>query len=188
LCGQCIYGRTFELDKGDKMQSSEALHWIFARRSIRKFTGQPVEEEKIQAILEAAMAAPSAHNAKPWHFIVVRDREKLKTLAEKHPYAKMCHKAGAAIVVCADSKTAPGYWVLDCAAATQNMLLAGTALGLGTVWIGMHPREERKRMFRPLFGIPEDMEICSIVALGYPAERKEPRTQYDPSRVHREQW
>lgn len=162
------------------------LKWIFARRSIRRYHPYPIEDEKIDLIMQAAMAAPSANNSKPWHFIVIKDRKILDDLAKIHPYAKMCYKATLAIVVCANPSISPKYWVQDCSASTQNILLAGTTLGLGTVWLGVHPRLERKENLNSLFNIPDTIEILSIVALGYPAEIKPPRTQFDPKRVHYE--
>lgn len=164
------------------------LQWIFARRSIRKFHANPIEDEKIDLILQAAMAAPSASNNKPWHFITVRDRQTLNRIADFHPYGKMCYEAALAIVVCADPSISERCWVQDCSAATENILLAGTSLGLGTVWLGVHPRAERKEELKRLFGILGNIEILSIVALGYPAEKKAPRTQYDETRVHHEVW
>ena len=168
--------------------SQQALNWIFARRSIRRFHSNPVENEKVRMILEAAMAAPSANNSKPWHFIVVTERETLNRIAEVHPYAKMCYEATLAIAVCGDPAISELYWPQDCSAATQNILLAGTALGLGTVWLGVHPRDERKQPLKQVLGVPDDKEILSLVALGYPAEKKQPRTQFDPRRVHYEEW
>jgi len=164
------------------------LEWIFARRSIRKFHSNPVDDEKIDLMLQAAMAAPSANNAKPWHFIVVKDRQTLNRLADIHPYAKMCYEATMAIVVCADPAISNNYWPQDCSAATQNILLAGTSLGLGTVWLGVHPRMERKEPIKKLFRVPDELEVLSIVAAGYPAEKKQSRTQFDSGLVHYEAW
>jgi nitroreductase len=170
------------------VMTHQALDWIFGRRSIRRFHSNPVEEEKVRRILEAAMAAPSANNAQPWHFIVVTERETLNRIAEVHPYAKMCYEATLVIAVCGDPVISPHYWPQDCSAATQNILLAGTALGLGTVWLGVHPRDERKQPLKQLLGAPDDKEILSLVALGYPAEKKQSRTQFDPGRVHYKDW
>ncbi len=164
------------------------LDWIFARRSIRKFHSSPVEDEKINLMLQAAMAAPSASNIRPWHFIVVKDRQALDRLAAVHPYAKMCYEATLAIVVCADPTISKHYWPQDCSAATENILLASTSLGLGTVWLGVHPRVERKEPVKQLFKVPDEMEVLSVVAIGYPAEKREPRTQFDAGRVHYEAW
>jgi len=134
------------------------------------------------------MAAPSANNSKPWHFMIVQNRQVLNDLAKIHPFAKMCYEATLAIVVCANPSLSPKYWVQDCSASTENILLAGTSLGLGTVWLGVHPRMERKEKLKRLFNIPENIEIMSIVALGYPAAKKPSRTQFDPRRVHQERW
>ncbi|MFH1851872.1 MAG: nitroreductase family protein [Candidatus Neomarinimicrobiota bacterium] len=166
----------------------EAIQWLLNRRSIRSFHSDPVADETIELILQAAMAAPSANNKKPWHFLTITDRAVLNRIAEVHPFAKMCREAPLVIVVCAEPDQSPNYWEQDCAAATENILLAGTSLGLGTVWLGVHPRLERKRDLQRLFDLPATIEILSMVAIGRPAEVKEPRTQYDPARVHRENW
>ena len=123
--------------------TKELIQTIFARRSIRKYTAEPVREEDVRTLLEAAMAAPSSSNRKPWHFVVVDDRETLDALAEVHPYGKMLFEATLCIAVCGDPTITERVWVQDCSAATENLLLAVTALGLGAVWLGVHPREER---------------------------------------------
>ena len=167
----------------------ERLMFLFKRRSIRAFhRDKPVEEKDIKALLEAGMAAPSARNLKPWHFIVVTDREMLDKLSVAHPYAEMLREATLCIVVCADPEISERYWVQDCSAATENILIAAANIGLGAVWLGCHPREERKKAIKPLLGIPENIELLSLIAIGHPAEEKEPRTQYDETRVHRERW
>ena len=161
---------------------------ILARRSIRRYTGDPVESEDIRKLLEAGMAAPSSRDRKPWHFVVVTGREILNKLAEAHPYGRMLAEAGAAIAVCGDTGTSPDYWVQDCSASTENILIAAAALGLGAVWLGCHPRDERVDAIREVLGIPEDMGVLSLISIGKPAEHKDPRTQYDEKRVHRESW
>ena len=161
---------------------------IFARRSIRKYTDQPVTAEDINKLLEAAMAAPSSSDRKPWHFVVVQDKNKLKKLAEAHPYGKMLKGAAAAIAVCGDTKISPDYWIQDCSASTENILIAAAALGLGAVWLGCHPRKERVEAIKEILHIPEHIGVLSLISLGYPGEKKEPRTQYDKSRVHDEKW
>ncbi len=163
------------------------LHIIFSRRSIRAYTDQPVSEADIQSLLEAGMAAPSASNRQPWHFVVVTDRKLLQELAESHPFGKMLAHAAVAIAVCGD----PGisdWWVQDCSAATENILIAAAALGLGGVWLGCHGRPEREQAIRDVLGIPSHIGVLSVLSIGHPAERKEPRTQYNPSRVHRDRW
>ncbi|MBC7252041.1 MAG: nitroreductase family protein [Anaerolineae bacterium] len=161
---------------------------IFARRSIRRYTDQPVSEAEIKTLLEAAMAAPSASDRRPWHFIVVRQRATLDALAQSHPYAKMLFEAPLCIVPCADPAISEAWWVQDCSAATENILLAATALGLGSVWIGVYPRAERMNAVREVLGIPESIVPLCLIPIGHPAERKQPRTRYDASRIHREQW
>jgi nitroreductase len=164
------------------------LEPIFARRSIRQYTAEPVKPEEIQALLEAGMAAPSASNRRPWHMVTVTKRETLVALAQAHPYGKMTAQAAVVIAVCGDPSISPRYWVQDCAAATENILVAATALGLGSVWLGCHPNEDRERPIRRVLGIPEGIGVLSLISIGRPAEKKPPRTQYDASRDHRDRW
>lgn len=168
--------------------TEELIKTIFARRSIRKYTAKPIGKKDIKTILQAAMAAPSSSNRKPWHFIVVTDRRKLDDLAKVHPYGKMLFEAPLCIAVCGDITISPRSWVQDCSAATENLLLAATALGLGSVWLGVYPRESRVDPIRKVMNIPENIVPLNIVSIGYPAEEKEPRTQYDELRLHREHW
>ncbi len=163
---------------------------IFKRRSIRKYTDQPVSEEQIEKVIRAGMAAPSAGNQQPWHFIVIDDRNILLDITRFHPYSQMLKEAGCAIVVCGDTSLErhKGYWVQDCSAATQNMLLAACELGLGSVWLGVYPREDRVEALQKLLGIPENVIPLCIVSLGYPAEQKEPVDRFNPSRIHRNKW
>ncbi|MCP4547683.1 MAG: nitroreductase family protein [bacterium] len=165
-----------------------SLDLIFSRRSIRRFTNEPVGMAEEKQLLQAAMAAPSANNFKPWHFIVIRKRETLDRIAAVHPYAGMLKEATLCLAVIGDPAVNGDYWILDCAAATQNILLAATALDLGSCWLGVHPREERKREIGELLGMPDEMEILSLVAIGHPAELKQPRTQFDAERVRQETW
>jgi nitroreductase len=167
--------------------SKELLQTIFARRSVRKYTDEPVDERDAQTLLEAAMAAPSASNNQPWHFVVVTERQTLDGLAEAHPYGKMLFDAPLCIAVCGDPGRS-GYWEQDCSAATENLLLAVAALGLGAVWLGVHPREDRIAAVRRVLGIPETIVPLNLISIGHPAEEKEPRTQYNEERVHRGRW
>jgi nitroreductase len=166
----------------------ELIDTIFSRRSIRRYTGEPVSEEDIRTLLEAAMAAPSASNRKPWHFVVVSERETLNRLAEAHKYAKMLNEAPLCISVCGDQSVSERFWVQDCSAATENLLLAAAALGLGAVWCGVHPSQDRVKDVSEILGIEAPVVPLNIIAIGHPAEEKEPRTQYDEDRVHRERW
>jgi len=168
--------------------TKEFIRTILARRSIRKYTVEPVSAKDVKTLLEAAMAAPSASNLKPWHFIVVANRQKLDNLARVHPYGKMLFKAPLCIAVCGDEAISTRYWVQDCSLAAENLLLAATALDLGAVWLGVYPREERMKAIKKALNIPENIVPLNLISIGHPAEAKEPRTQYDELRVHREQW
>jgi len=170
----------------------EQIRWILKRRSIRRFQDRPVEEEKIKAILQAAMAAPSAANRQPWHFITVTDRDKLDQMADIHPYARMLKEAPLCFVVCGDPEEARSknsglsYWVQDCSAAMQNLLLGVSSLDLGGVWLGVHPNEEREKLIKDLLKIPHPIRPLGLAAVGYPQEKKDPNTYYREERVHRE--
>jgi nitroreductase len=161
---------------------------ILARRSIREYTSEPIKENDIKMMLEAAMAAPSSSDRKPWHFIVITNRQTLDNLARAHPYAKMLFKAPLCIAVCCDETISEDYWVQDCSAATENLLLAANALGLGAVWLGVHPRDECISAVKKVLNIPKNIIPLNLVSIGHPAEEKEPRTQYDQQRVHEEHW
>jgi nitroreductase len=163
------------------------LNMIFARRSIRAYSGEAVSEEEIQSLLEAGMAAPSASNQKPWHFVVVTERELLRILGGFHRFWKMTANAEVAIAVCGDPAIS-GWWVQDCSAATENILVAATGLGLGAVWLGCHGRPEREQAVRDALGIPADIGVLSLLSIGHPGEEKEARTQYDADRVHENGW
>jgi nitroreductase len=165
----------------------DRLEIIFGRRSIRKYRDGPISGKDLTSLLEAGMAAPSASDRKPWHFITVTDRAKLRALADAHPYGKMLTSAAAAIAVCGDPAVSE-WWVQDCSAATENILIAATGLGLGGVWLGCHNRPEREQAVRDVLGIPHKIGVLSLLSIGHPAEEKEARTQYDPGRVHDNSW
>jgi len=166
------------------------IETILARRSIRKYTKAPVADAAVRELLAAAMAAPSAGNEQPWHFIVIRDRATLDRIPDVHPYSFMIREAPMAILVCGDVNLAAHgeMWVQDCAAATQNLLLAATANGLGAVWLGVYPRADRVEGLRKLLGIPENVVPFSLVPVGHPAEQKGPANRYNEDRVHHDKW
>ncbi|MGA9350578.1 MAG: nitroreductase family protein [Anaerolineae bacterium] len=165
----------------------ERLRIIFSRRSIRKYTDQPVSEADITSLLQAGMAAPSAGNRKPWHLVVVTDKQTLRAIADAPSYGKTLADAALAIVVCGDPSISD-WWLQDCTLATENILIAAAGLGLGAVLLGCHGRAEREQPIRQVLGIPEEIGLASVLSIGYPAEEKEPRTQYDPARAHRNKW
>lgn len=165
----------------------DRLRIIFSRRSIRQYSGEPVSDAEITSLLQAGMAAPSASNRKPWHFVVVTDRQILQRLAEKHPFGRMIAHAAVGIAVCGDPAISD-WWVQDCTAATENILIAVAGLGLGGVWLGCHGRPEREQAVRDVLAIPGRIGVLSLLSIGHPGEEKDARTQYNPARVHRDRW
>ncbi|EKO40314.1 MAG: nitroreductase [Solidesulfovibrio magneticus str. Maddingley MBC34] len=163
---------------------------LYTRRSIRSFTDAPVAEADLETLLRAAMAAPSAGNAQPWHFVVVTERAVLDAIPGIHPYAAMCKTAQAAVVVCAELSLEkyPGYWVLDCAAATQNLMLAARGLDIGSVWCGLYPQQERMTAMAGLLQLPEGVAPHALVVLGHPAQEFKKIDRFKPERIHRNGW
>ena len=168
----------------------ETLDAILTRRSVRNFKHEPIPQDVINKLLRAAMQAPSAGNEQPWHFVVIDDPESLHAIPEFHPYSKMLLDAPLAIQVCSDRKLEKhrASWIQDCSAATQNILLAAHALGLGSVWLGIFPKAERVAGMQRLLNLPGDIRPFGLVAIGYPAEEPEPVDRYKEDRVHRNQW
>jgi len=170
------------------MDSFEAM---LTRRSIRSYTDAPVEDAKVDMLLRAAMSAPSAGNQQPWRFVVVQDAEVRAALADASQFAKMLPRAPLAIVVCAATEGLkhPDYWMQDCAAATQNLLIAARTLGLGAVWCGFYPNESRVQGAREALGIADDRVVpFSVVSLGYPAEQKDRADRFREDFVRRDRW
>ena len=168
----------------------EKLDFILDRRSIRRFTDRKIEAGTLKAILTAAMYAPSAVNRQPWHFVVIDDPRLMEEVMEVHPHARMLQTASHAVVVCGDEQLQhdDGYWVVDCGAATQNLLLAAQRLGLGTCWVGLHPREERKVSISRLLHLPSHVLPFAMVAMGYPAEKKTRPERFHPQKVRYNGW
>jgi nitroreductase len=165
---------------------------IFSRRSIRTYLDKPVPEGLIEELLNAAMAAPSAVAKDPWRFIVVKNRETLRIIAEALPNGKMLAQAGVGFVVLGDLEAAHrediGYLLQDCSAAIENLLIAASILGLGACWLGVYPVEERVTHLREVFTLPDTIIPVAAIAAGYPAEEKSPRTRFEKSYVHFEKW
>ena len=168
----------------------EALEVILSRRSVRQYTQKGVPEEILRKLLEAAMSAPSAGNGQPWHFVVIREHAILDEIPEFHPYSTMIREASMGILVCGDlTLENRGFWVQDCSAATENLLLAAHATGLGAVWLGVYPLEERVQGFRRLLGLPKEIMPFALISIGYPAgETSLPVKRYDPLKVHSNRW
>ncbi|HYW95190.1 MAG TPA: nitroreductase family protein [Bacteroidales bacterium] len=166
------------------------LETILKRRSIRQYSDKAVEREKTEKVIRAAMFAPSGVNRRPWHFIVVDDRNIMEKIMAVHPNSMMLKTAPQAILVCGDEQQQhdTGYWIADCGAATENLLLAATALGLGSCWIGVYPREHRMRAFSEIFNLPSHIRPFALVALGYASKEKETPQRFDPGKIYLNQW
>jgi len=168
----------------------DAMEAILSRRSIRVYTSKPVPESLVTELLKAAMAAPSAGNEQPWQFVVITERGLLDGIPKFHPYSAMLKHASIAILICGDltKEKYKGCWVQDCSAATENLLLAATAKGLGAVWTAVHPMEDRVLGMRKLLNLPEHIIPLSLVPIGYPADQPGRPDRFDPGRVHKERW
>jgi len=163
---------------------------VFTRRSIRKYTDDPVTDDTLRILLAAAMAAPSAGDERPWHFVVIRSKRIRNRITEIHPYSQMIRHAPAAILVCGEQvlQKHTGFWPQDCAAATENILIEAQQLGLGAVWLGVYPVRGVAEGLSRLLRIPEHIMPFSLVVLGHPAEHKEPADRFDDSRIHWGRW
>lgn len=176
----------------DAQQSVNAeqavLDNIATRTSIRDYEARPVEKEKIEKMLRAAMAAPTAMNKQPWHFVVVDQRNVLDALAGANPYAKMLKKAPLAIVVCGNTDKmiecgGRDFWIQDASAATENLLLAAHAMGLGAVWTGAYPSEERCISISKVLLLPDNLIPLNMIVVGYPAEQPQPKQKFKEENV-----
>jgi nitroreductase len=168
----------------------EKLNFIFGRRSIRAYAPDAVSDEVVQRLLEAAMAAPSAAACDPWRFVVVKNREMLTRIKSELPYGQMLGSAAPGIVVCGDLDAAHdkqlSYLLQDCSAAIENLLLCAHVLGLGSCWLGVHPREQRVKSLREILKLQESVIPVACIAIGYAAETKEPRSRFKPEYVRYE--
>ena len=171
------------------MDIFEAIH---TRRSVRKFTDEPVSNEQIHRILAAGMAAPSADNSQSWRFVVITDKALLARIPEVQPFARMAAKSAVTIVVCgdprADADQGQHYWVQDAAAAMQNMLLAVNGLGLGACWCAVHPHPPFEQGIRALIGLPEPVCPLGLCVIGRPAVQVKPVDRFDAAKVHYNGW
>ncbi len=163
------------------------LETIMSRKSVRQFQERPVEAEKVDWLLRSAMAAPSGKDLRPWSFVVIDQRERLDSLAEALPTAKMLRQAPMAIVVCGD-ETRSFYWYLDCSAATQNILLAAESLGLGAVWTATYPYPDRMRIVADQLALPDRIKSLCVIPVGYPAGETSPKDKWSEDCIHQNKW
>ena len=170
----------------------DALTVIHERKSVRSYTGEPASKQDIDKILRAAMAAPAAIHMMPWKFIVITDKTKLKALADGLPFAKMLVKAGTGIVVCAVPKEAAmgseEFAILDCTCASENILLAAEALGLGAVWTAVYPNKELMDFVRKELNIPQHVIPLNVIPVGHPTGEEKAQDKYDAKNIHWEKW
>ena len=179
--------------KQETSMENQAIQNIMTRVSVREFTGEKISEAQIDTLLRAAMAAPSAINKQPWAFIVVTDEAKIAQLGEALPYSRCSNHPAVAIIPCGDlSKAIEGemaaFWVNDVSAATENLLLAAHAMGLGAVWTGLHPDMNRAKMVQEMLGLPEHIIPLCVVPVGVPAEHPDVKDKYKPENIHYNAW
>ena len=170
----------------------DTLSAIHNRKSVRNFTGESVTQNEIDILLKAAMAAPSAVNCQPWEFIIVTDRKTLDALGEALPYAKMIFKAGAAIIVCGvpakAHKQMKEYAVIDSTLASQNILLAAEAIGLGAIWTAAYPYSDRMKSVKTILNIPENIIPLNVIPIGHPTGEDKPKEKFDSRKIHKDKW
>ena len=170
-----------------------ALEQILTRSSIRKFTGAPIPEEDLNLIIRAGMAAPSAMNLQPWSFLAATEPAVLSDLCRRLPHAKMLDSAGAALIVCGDTgkdrQSGSKYWVIDCSAASQNILLAAHSLGYGAVWTAVYPDQALMETVREICGLPDGILPLNVIPLGTPAgDAARPKDKFRPEKIHLNRW
>ena len=179
------------MNEGSDRSEGSRMNAIFERRSIRKYTEKKISEKDLTLLLKAAMSAPSAGNEQPWEFIVVRNEETLKKINQIHPYSSMLLHADTAVIVCGNLTRQAykrNYWVLDCAAATENILVQATDMKIGSVWLAVYPEPDRIEGIKNIFSLPEEVVPLAIVSLGYPDEEKESAYRFKRNRIHYENW
>ena len=189
LCVMTLVGCTQQ----PKSMENQAITNIMTRVSVRQFTGEKISQAQVDTLLRAAMAAPSAINKQPWAFFVVTDQALIDRLGAALPYSRCQNGAACAIIPCGDlSKAIEGagrdFWINDVSAATENLLLAAHAMGLGAVWTGLHPDMERVKMVQEMLGMPEHIVPLCIVPVGVPAEQPAVKEKYNEANIHYNQW
>lgn len=182
-------GQTPVSDKPQELPM-DTVTSIVTRKSVRKYKAGSISDEMLHTVLNAGFCAPSAHNRRPWHFVVVKNRERLNLLADAYQYSKMLKMADCCIAVCADSdiQTTHDLLVADCCAAIENMLLCAHSIGLGGVWIGVLKDTEWYDYVRENLGLPQRIVPVGLISLGFPDAQFEPRERFEPSKVHQERF
>ncbi len=173
--------------------SNDTLKTIFSRKSVRSYKDEPVPKEKIEMLVRAGMAAPTAVDKRPWEFIVITDKKLLNRLSDALPYARMAKQAAAGIVVAGDTKKQWGgrdsvYWIMDCSAASENILLAAESMGLGAVWTAIYPENGRAEAVRNILGLPAHIVPLNLIPIGVPQGAEKPKDKYNPAQIHWNKW
>lgn len=177
-----------------KADRTVVLENILSRKSVRSFMEQEVSREQLDTLVRAAMAAPTGRDMRPWKFIILDDREVMDSLAVRLPYAKMLQEAPAAILVCGDMQVTDaqgkpsGNWTFDCSAASENLLLMAEAMGLGAVWTGVYPYEDRLQTVKEALGLPEHIIPLNLIPVGYPKGETKPKDKYNPDNISFNAW
>lgn len=189
-----VYSTKIDEPVAQQDDKTAVLKIIHERKSVRSYTDQPVSREQLDTLVRAAMAAPTGKDMRPWKFVVIDDAEAMAKLSEQLPYAKMLKEAQAAIVVCGDMSVVDDNgkpstnWVMDCSAATENLLLAAEAMGLGAVWTGVYPYDERLEAVEKALSLPENIIPLNVIPIGYPKGDQHPKDKYNAENIHYNGW
>lgn len=178
-------------ESGSEDEQSDVIECIMTRASVRSYSSRSVSEQTIDTILKAGMAAPTAANQQAWKFVVITEDSLKREIADSFEYTKMVKGCAFAVVVCGDMDklfdgdlSEGGFWTLDCAAASENMLLAAHALGLGGVWCGIYPLKEREKKLSEILNLPSELKPLNVLSFGYPAAETAPKNKWQPSNIH----
>ena len=189
----CLCSGGFNFAAAQEVKMNDTLKTIFNRKSVRSYTDAAVSKEQLIMLSRAGMAAPTAVDSRPWDFILITDKAVLKKLAGVLPYAKMAEQAAAAIIVTGDLDRQFGgkdasFWVFDCSAASENILLAAESMGLGAVWTAVYPDKERVLAVRKTLGIPEHIVPLNFIPIGVPTGKDKPKDKFNPKQIHENGW
>ena len=174
-------------------QMNDTMKTIFSRKSVRNYKESVIPKETLELLVKAGMAAPSAMDKRPWEFIIIDDKEVLKKLSDALPYAKMAVPAGHGIIVAGDMEKQNGgydsvYWIMDCSAAVQNILLAAESLGLGAVWTAVYPNKDRFEPVAKILGLPKNIVPLAFIPVGTPTGKDKPKDKYNKNQIHWNKW
>lgn len=177
----------------DAPMQKSTIEDIMTRTSVRAYSGKEVSGEQLDTLLRAAMAAPTAGNKQPWRFVVINEKNILKAIGENFQTMTMAKDASAAVIMCGDTTAtfkgqAQAYWVQDVSAASENLLLAAHAIGLGAVWCGIYPQMDRVEQFSKMLNLPSEILPMACICIGYPAGETTPKDKWEPENIHYNTW